>query len=202
MNRLIKKIVNSGKTKYFWAIIVLGALVTVFGVMIMPFWSKTNVKFLNTFGSKIINLMIAIVIVAYLLFYLIKKAKRARYQTILILTIIEFVLLAVIALGCVLTQFKVINVGGACQILGLALWCRGVVEVFRSYYYKQDSSYPYSLWNVVIAITMVTLGTYLFAKPLFSDVLLQWIFSIFTALCGVILIVIGIIRKPKKKIKS
>ena len=201
MKKLFKKIVNSEKTKYFWALIVVGAILIPLGVLFMPFWEKTGAIF-SSWGAEFVRLVIAAIIVFYLIFYLVKKVKHARYQAIVILTMIEFVLLAVIAIGCVFTQFVPIQGLDACRILGIALWCRGSVEVFRSYYYKQDSSYEYSLWNVVLAIAMITFGTFIFAKPIFDDTLLQWIFSIFMVVCGLAFVILGIIRKPKKVKKS
>ena len=122
-----------------------------------------------------------------------------------VLTIIEFVILALIALGCILQQFKVINVGGACAILGLALWCRGTVEIFRAYYHQKGNNEKYPVWWLAVAIALVTLGTYIFAKPVFSDVVILWIFVILILLVSIILIVDGILAKPasgKKKSKS
>ena len=113
-----------------------------------------------------------------------------------VLTIIEFVILALIALGCILQQFKVINVGGACAILGLALWCRGTVEIFRAYYHQKGNNEKYPVWWLAVAIALVTLGTYIFAKPVFSDVVILWIFVILILLVSIILIVDGILAKP------
>lgn len=191
------KKVDFKPTKAFWAYIVLGIIAVLVGVVLAPLWSKTDLFFKN-WGAQTINIMMAIAIVVYLLFYLTKKIRRPQNSTVQILTVVEFVLLSVIALGCVLSQFRVIDVGGPCQILGVALWCRGTVEVFRAYYYRRDTSAYYPVWYVAIAVAMVTLGTYMFAKPFFTALHLQWIFCGAIIMAGVLLFIYGILVKPKK----
>lgn len=131
---------------------------------------------------------------------------RRSNGVIKVLTIIEFSLLALIALGCILQQFKVINIGGACAILGLALWCRGVVEIFRAYYHQRGNNDRYPVWWLVIAIFLVSFGVYLFVKPLFDDIVILWIFVVLILLVSLILIVDGFLAKPastkQKKVKT
>lgn len=191
------KKLNFRPTRSFWAYICLGVIAVILAVILAPLWSGTNV-FFKSWGSKIVDIMMAVAILAYLILFLAKKIKRAPNTTIQILTVVEFVLLSVIALGCVLSQFKVINVGGPCQILGLALWCRGTVELFRAYYYRRDSSVHYPVWYVALAVAMVSFGTYIFAKPFFTALHLQWIFCGAIGVAGVLLIIYGIMVKPKK----
>lgn len=193
---MIKKL-NFKTTCAFWAYICIGVITVLFGVVLAPAWSGTNV-FFKSWGAKIIDIMIAIAIISYLIFYLAKKIKSSPNTTIQILIVVEFVLLSVIALGCILSQFKVIDIGGPCQILGLALWCRGSVELFRAYYYRRDTSVRYPVWYVALAIAMVTFGTYIFAKPFFTALHLQWIFCGVIGIIGILLIVYGIMVKPKK----
>lgn len=188
---------NFKATRTFWVYICMGVVAVLLGVVLAPVWSGTNV-FFKSWGAKIIDIMMAVSILSYLIFYLAKKIKSSPNSTIQILTVVEFVLLSVIALGCVLSQFKLISIGGPCQILGIALWCRGTVEIFRAYYYRRDSSSRYPVWNVAVAIAMVTFGTYVFAKPFFTALHLQWIFCGAIGVIGILLIVYGIMVKPKK----
>ncbi len=193
----MSKKLNFKTTRNFWAYICFGVLAVIVAVILAPVWSDTDVFFKN-WGSKIVNIMIAVAIIMYLIFFLAKKIKSYSNSTILVLTVIEFVLLAIIALGCILSQFNVINIGGPCEILGLALWCRGTVELFRAYYYRRESSVYYPVWYVAIAVAMVTFGTYIFAKPFFHSTDIQWIFCGVTGVIGIFLIVYGIMVKPKK----
>ena len=67
----INKLFNTTKTKFFWLYIVLGALFTVFAVMLMPFWLDANIDvFFAPWGYKIIKIVIAVALVLYLVFFL------------------------------------------------------------------------------------------------------------------------------------
>ena len=133
-----------------------------------------------------------------------KKVKGPAKRAIKVLTIVEFAIFSLIALGCVFSQFKIINIKGACQIFGLALWTRGVIEIFRAYYYRADSKEVYPVWYLGLSIVMVTLGAYCFAKPFIQDIVILWIFVISLLLAGSLLLVLGItqIRNKKKKVTS
>lgn len=150
-------------------------------------------------GLKIVNIAIALMLVAYLALVLFPLLKHKR-GTIQILTIVEFVLVCLIAVGLVLQQFKVFNIAGACKILGLVIWLRAIVELFRAYFYRgKDSSYKYAMWYFCLILALVTLGTYMFAKPFFSDQQVVLVLSIMSFVVAIALIVLGIVYIPKKK---
>lgn len=205
MKKFVNRLLHPTKTKFFWAYIVVGIIGILLGIMLMPVWdSCPDWVFWRTWGKQIINIIICVCIILYLVFFLLKKIMKRTNGVVKVLTIIEFVILALIALGCILQQFKVIDIG-ACAILGLALWCRGTVEIFRAYYHQKGNNEKYPVWWLAVAIALVTLGTYIFAKKVFSDVVILWIFVILILLVSIILIVDGILAKPasgKKKSKS
>ncbi len=150
-------------------------------------------------GLKILNIALALMIVAYLALVLFPLIKHKR-GTIQILTIIEFVLVCIIAVGLVLQQFKVFNIAGACKIIGLVIWLRAVVELFRAYFYRgKDSSYNYAVWYFCIILALITLGTYMFAKPFFSDTQVVLVLAIMCFVVAIALIVLGIVYAPKNK---
>ncbi|MBQ8163552.1 MAG: hypothetical protein IJZ93_04205 [Clostridia bacterium] len=185
------------KTKWFWLYYVLGALMIVASFLLAPFWSEVDI-FFSDWGANAVSFMVAFAIALYLIFYLAKKIKSSPNQTILILTIIEFILLMVIALGSVLSQFDILKIQGPGQIIALALWLRGVVEIVRAYFYRREISETYPIWQLVIAIAMVTLGTYLFAKPFISTEVLQWILCSIILVLGIVFIFIGAKAKPRR----
>ncbi len=194
---------NPKKTKMFWAYIVIGIVLILAAVVFAPIWNKCgDWCFWKSYGMKIINLVIAAILIYYLFAFLLKKVMHGGGGVTKTLTIIEFILLSLVALGCILSQAKVFNVSGACKIFGLALWCRGVVEVFRAYYHQRDSKSKFPLWYVFVVVAMVTFGTYCFAKPFISDTVLLWIFVIFIFLYGICMIVYGGMTKPKSNKKS
>lgn len=196
------KFLNPKKTNLFWFYIVSGVLLLILSALLMPVWkSLPDWAFWKSWGTNSINILICLCILLYLFGFLLKKITKNTNSVVKILTIIEFVILTIIAIGCVLQQFKIINVGGACSILGLAIWCRGAVEIFRAYYHTGGNNKNYPIWWLVIAIIFVTFGTYLFVKPLFTDLYLLWFFIVLIMIFAILLIVIGVLAKPNK-IKS
>lgn len=184
--------------------IILGSVFILASILFAPIWDFWEKCPWRDWGRDIVNLLVAALIILYLVLFLVKKIKAPAKRVIKVLTIIEFALLALIALGCVFSQFKIINVSGACQIFALALWTRGVVELFRAYYYRADSKEVYPVWYLGLSIVMVTLGAYCFAKPFIQDIVILWIFVISLLLAGSLLLVLGItqIRNKKKKVTS
>lgn len=181
------------------ACIILGSIVTLTAILLAPIWDFWEKCPWKDWGQDILNLLIAALIICYLAFYLFKKVKGPGKRVIKVLTIVEFALLSLIALGCIFSQFKIINVSGACQIFALALWARGAVEIFRAYYYRADSKEVYPVWYLALSLTMVTFGAYCFAKPFIQDIVILWIFVIFLLVVGILLLVLGITKLQNKK---
>lgn len=179
--------------------IILGSVFLLASILFAPIWDFWDSCPWKDWGSEIVNLLIAALIILYLVLFLVKKIKAPAKRVIKVLTIIEFALLALIALGCIFSQFKIINVSGACQIFALALWTRGVVEIFRAYYYRSDSKEVYPVWYLGLSIVMVTFGAYCFAKPFIEDIVILWIFVISLLLLGALLLVYGITKLTNKK---
>ena len=169
-------------------------------VVFAPLWSNTDI-FFKSWGAKVIDLLIAVLIIFYLVSYLSKKVARGGNGVIKILTIVEFVLLSLIALGCILSQFKIINIGGPCEIIGLIMWIRGAIEVYRAYYFRGAST-KYPAWLVAVAIALITFGTYLYIRPLFTARHLQWALAAVMLVLVIYFIYAAIVTKPAKKPKA
>ena len=77
--------------------IILGSLSILLATLFAPFWKNIweNCPW-GDWGDKIIGILIASLIVAYLALYLFKKIKRASKQVIKVLTTVEFALLSLI----------------------------------------------------------------------------------------------------------
>lgn len=198
MNKIVDSILHPKKTKLFWGYILLGIVVLILGIWLMPVWSKCpDWVFWKNWGISLINIIIGICIILYLVCYLLRKVRKRANGVIKTLTIIEFVILSLIALGCIIQQFKkIIPIEGAAPILGLAFWCRGVIEIFRAYYHQQGNNERYPIWWLVIAIIFVTFGVYLMvAQPNF-DLAILWILVILILLMAILLIVDGFLAKP------
>ena len=167
--------------------ITLAILSFLSALLFAPIWGWWEKCPWGNWGNQIVNLLIAAVIICYLVFYLFKKFKMAKKRVILVLTIVEFSLLSLIALGCLFSQFKIINVSEAGQIFSLAIWIRGAVELFRAYYYKSDSNEVYPVWYLALSIGMVTFGAYCFARPIITNAVILWLFVSVLITAGIIL---------------
>mgnify|MGYP003312179785 CR=1 FL=1 len=185
--------------------IIIGTISVLAALIFAPIWNWWEGCPWRVWGTKIIDILVAALIVCYLVFFLFKQVKKSTKQVIKVLTIVEFALLSLIALGCIFRQFNVIKVDEASQIFALALWTRGVIEIFRAYYYRADSKEVYPLWFLGISIVLVTFGTWCFVKPFIQDIVILWIFVASLFVVGTLLIAYGInkhkVRKPKKSSK-
>ena len=188
--------------KYPIVSIVLGSICLLSGILFAPIWNWWEKCPWKNWGNQILYILIAAVIIAYLALFLFKKIRKANKRVIQVLTIVEFSLLSLIALGCIFSQFKIINISGACAIFGLALWARGSVEIFRAYYYRSDTKEQYPVWYLALSIAMVTFGTYCFAKPFISDLVILWLFVSVLIVVGLLLLVLGLNNKASKKLLS
>lgn len=188
------------KTKAYWLYIALGIVTLIFGILLLPFWGSIwNECPWKSWGTDLVMLFMAIVIGLYLFMFLIKKINRYR-GVVQVLTIIEFVLLALIALGLVFSQFNILAIPKQPSvILGLALYCRGVIEIFRAYYYHHSMKTIYPVWWLVVAILFVTFGVYLMVKPLVQLTLIVWLLAISVIVIGIFLITYGALANPKAK---
>lgn len=195
----MKKIIVK-KTKAYWLYIALGIVTLIFGILLLPFWGSIwNECPWKSWGTDLVMLFMAIVIGLYLFMFLIKKINRYR-GVVQVLTIIEFVLLALIALGLVFSQFNILAIPKQPSvILGLALYCRGVIEIFRAYYYHHSMKTIYPVWWLVVAILFVTFGVYLMIKPLVQLTLIVWLLAISVIVIGIFLIAYGVLANPKAK---
>ena len=194
------KKINIKKTKNYWLYIVLGVIIFVFGLLLAPFWGSLWAECpWKDWGTELVMLFMAVVIVLYLFMFLVKKITYSR-GVIQVLTIIEFVLLALIALGLVFSQFNILAIPKQPSvILGLALYCRGVIEIFRAYYYHHSMKTIYPVWWLVVAILFVTFGVYLMVKPLVQLTLIVWLLAISVIVIGIFLITYGALANPKAK---
>lgn len=188
--------------KNYIVCLILGIITLIAALLFAPIWNWWNSCPWRTWGEDIVNLLIAVAIICYLVLYLSKKLTRGK-RVIKVLTIVEFALLSLIALGCIFSQFDfIIKVKGACKIFGVALWTRGAIELFRAYYHRADSKEYYPVWYLAVSITMVTLGTFAFAKPFIQDIAIVWLFVTLLVATGVILLTFAFQNKKTKKLES
>lgn len=180
--------------------IILGFISLLLAILFAPMWDFWDGCPWKNWGNQILSLLLAALIISYLVLFLFKKIKGSTKRVIQVLTIVEFAILSLIALGCIFSQFDIIKINSACQIFGLALWTRGTVEIFRAYYYRSDTKEIYPVWYLGLSIVMVTLGTHCFVSPFISDKVILWIFVACLAIFGFLLLLVGFNNKAKKTI--
>ena len=188
---------NVKKSKYFWGYIVLGVVVLLLALALAPFWGKVweNCPW-KDLGYQVVSYVIAAVIIVYLILYLFKKIKKSK-GTIRLLTIIEFILLALIALGLVVSQLQIFGITNPSVILGLALYIRGVIEVFRAYYYQRSSTtVKYPLGWLVMAILFMTFGVILMVTKIITVDIILYVIVGALGLIGLYLMFYGFNAKP------
>ena len=197
----LSQIFSKQKSKYFWVYIVVGALLMIASVMLMPFWAHVAPDlFFAHWGGNFVKIVIACVIILYLFGYLIKKIVSAKITTVKVLTIVEFSLLAFIAIGCVASQFAVFSFDIS-LILALALWMRGTVEIIRAYYYN-NATEKYPIYQLLFAIVLVTLGGYILASNFLTSEMVLWVATGVAFIFSLIIFIFGFIKKPKGKKKA
>lgn len=171
------------------AMFVLAAVLIAAGVIFLP--PVTN------YGEIVLLIIIGILLLVYVYGYLLPKVTLKSKGVILLLTLIEMALHTVLALTCIFTKFfgtPIFKDGFV--ILGVAMWIRGVVETFRAYYYRGNGT-KYPLYKVAITVLLITGGTYLYLKPIITNIQLVYglCFAFFG--CAILLVVLGILKIRK-----
>ena len=179
--------------KNFIADVIIAILALALGIIMLPPFG---------IGQQVLNVLLAVALIFYLALYLLGKI-TASSGSVLILTVVEFTIVALIALGLILQQFKVFTITGVCTTFGIVIWLRGVVCLVRGYFVSTSAARRrYSLLLFIGYIFLVSLGAYMFAKPFISDEALVWIFSITFFVIALLFVVFAILYTPKKNTKK
>lgn len=196
---MASKTIKTKKT--YWIYILLGIIFIVGAVILAPFWAEIWSECpWKDLGLNFISYAMAALLLIYLFGFLIKKINKSK-GTIQVLTILEFTLLLLIALGLVFSQLKILNIPDEpSKILGIALYIRGVIEIFRAYYYKTKETDTYPVWWLVVAIMFVTFGAYFIFRGGITKIMLLWVLVGALVVSGIALISYGVMCKPEKKL--
>lgn len=216
------------KVRIYWLYILLGALAAFLAFLFAPFWTALDENFVRWFhvqpiynesgelikeatvifwknwGNAALGFILAALIIVYVATIITRRLKKKnQHRIVRILTAIEFSIMVLLIVGCILLGVKAIAFFKYIQIVGLALWIRGFVETFAAYYYerKKNETDDYPVWYLLLNISFVTLGTLLFAFGFNAfrfdvDLILQWVFTCLLFIGGILLIIFGILSKP------
>ncbi len=167
--------------------IVISILALVLGIVMLPPFG---------IGQFLLNLLLAISLAAYLVIHLFGKLQRTKGTTF-ILTLIEFSVVCIIIVGLIFQQFRVFELVGVCRTLGVVLWLRGIVSITVMYINLGTlKSARYNLPKFILYLCLITVGVYLFANPLITDLVFNWLLCIIMILTAVIFAFLAFIYSP------
>ena len=201
----LSKLINTQKTKWFWAYIVIGVLFMITGVILAPFWRDVSSDiFFANWGHTILQFVISLLILSYVGFFLVRKIiKGEGNQVVKVLVIIETAVLTIIAVCGILAQFGVFSMeNSAGTIIGLALWLRGTIEVFRAYYFKNGTEAKYPVWWLVVSVIFISVGVAFIVGGFIKNVHILWLVVGILFVIGLTLFVLGFMKKPIKQVKT
>jgi signal transduction histidine kinase len=182
--------------RFYWAFYLLSLISLVLGVALLPVWEKTDVVW-KDLGTNLISMILFFIIIVYIVGYLIKQIIREKKITIKILTVFEAGFFFAIAIGCIMEQFNMVSVVGPCTIVGAAIWSRGFVYIVKAYLCKHEKTDKYPLWMLVFSVGLVTLGTIMMTKEIFTTRHIVWFSAGLLIVAALVFFVFGVISKPK-----
>ena len=97
-------------------------------------------------------------------------------------------------------NFKFLN---TCEILGIVIWIRGVVEMVDAYYFDRKSKQNYPVWYLLFNIILVSAGPLVLLlgiqhKDSNPDLIVSYVFCTLLLFFGAFLCVWGGMSKPIK----
>lgn len=169
--------------------IVLGAILCIGGVLLLP--ALTN-WFDQILGIIAGSLLLIYLIVSSLFIKDLNKVGK-------IISICELFVYLVLGVVSIISDIKDFDFLSACHLLAIALWLKGVCDVFK-HIYSGDSNKKFTIKDGLFTIVLLTFGTAIFVKPL-SDISLEYVISCFIIIVGILLILLSVylIRKDEPK---
>ena len=182
------KLIKAKKTKFFWVFFILAGFLALACVIMAPVWSETDV-FFKSWGSFVFDAIVAFALFYYIVLYLFRHASTSS-GAIRTLTVIEIVILSLLALSSLLSYFtSALQIKEPCVLLGIVLWIRGVNEILCT---SISRSLRHPVWKTAAFLLMVTLGTLLMSRPFITKSQLMWVIvaalialMIYTVLYGI-----------------
>lgn len=169
--------------------IVLGAILCIGGVLLLPALTNWFDQILGIISG---SLLLIYLIVSSLFIKDLNKVGK-------IISICELFVYLVLGVVSIISDIKDFDFLSACRLLAIALWLKGVCDVFR-HIYSGDSNKKFTIKDGLFTIVLLTFGTAIFVKPL-SDISLEYVISCFIIIVGILLILLSVylIRKDEPK---
>ncbi len=169
-------------------ILFIIATIAIFsGIMLIP--TITN------FGELTLAFVVSALILVYVYYYLLLKVLNKSRGSVLILTLIEMILLTVIAIGSIVGKVtNIMYISDTNKIIGISLWIIGLIESLRSYYYIHGYNVNYSMYRLIINLILITIGTWCFITTYFITTILVYLISVTLFIISIALIIKGILK--------
>ena len=171
--------------------LVVAIVALALGVVMLPVFGIVEV---------FVDILLAAALCAYLVLFLFDKLKHTR-GTVFGLTVIEFLLLSIVAIWLVIQQFTALKTASVCRVIGTVLWLRGAVMTAKLYIGALSVKKPRrELPWLGVALAMVSVGVWLFVSPIFSDTVCEWIICIALFITALIFFSLAFLfYHPRKK---
>lgn len=212
-----QKIIKATKTSFYWLYFVAGAFCILLSLFFAPFWEEINKITENdipwaTWHAYALGIMLAIAIILYIFLVIVKEIKKKhQHRTVRIILALELSLMVVLAVCCILKavlydnpKFKFLN---TCEIIGIVIWIRGVVEMIDAYYFDSKSKQNYPIWYLLFNILLVSAGPLVLVagikyKDSNPDLIVSYVFCTLLLFFGAFLCVWGGMSKPIKVVEE
>lgn len=192
------------KTKFFFLYFILSALLLTLSIFMAPVWNKTDV-FWKDWGVKGVYLIISALLLIYLFCFLLKKILKNKDKKVYVAEIVEFTLISVFTLLCIINQFTgfIDSFITTSKALGIVMYIHGFIGIFVGYFSSESKiNNKNSVILFAINIILLTLSVYLFAKNILEDIIIIWGFAFVLLALTIFFIVIGIVAMPKRTKKK
>ena len=129
-------------------------------------------------GQAMIDILLALTLLAYLVIHLFGKLHASKGITF-VLTMVEFIINAIIIVCLILEQFTGLKIWGVCQTLGFVLFIHGALSLVIMYVTLATvKSGKYNLPSFLLNLLLALGGVYLFANPFVADIIINWVLCI------------------------
>lgn len=173
----------------------------IFDIVVAIIALALSIVMLPVFGiSEIfIDIMLALALGVYLVFFLFDKLRHSK-GTVFILTIIEFIVIVIVAFGLVFQQFGIIiRFSAVCQTVGLVIWMRGVVMALSLYLASLSAKKPTrSLVKFIIGIVLISLGAALITSTFIPDEVIEWVICVALFVAALVFGALAFLFSPLK----
>lgn len=172
--------------------IIFGVLLVALGVIMIP--GVTDLS------NILLYISLGCLLLTYSIGYLFLKVVLKNKGTILIISLVEFIVLTFIAVGTILKPWVNIPViTEACKIIGLGLWFRGTAEILRLAVVNDSKK---TIYKTIVNIIFITMGTFFIVNPLFTNGQLVYALICLILVLAILFIVIGVLRINNKLINK